>query len=436
MTDPESPRQTRPFAWVPTLYFAEGVPFFAISLIAGILYKRLGLGNDVIALYTKLLLLPWSLKPLWSPLLEMFKTKKYFVVLLQLLGGVSLCLIALCLPLPGYFLYTIGLFAVVAFCSSTHDIAADGLYIASLSPKDQAAYAGWQSGFYSVARLFSQGGLIILAGYLEARMDVPHAWMAIFATMGVILMLLGLYHARVLPTGGAARHSGTFREIRATFWDVLITFLKKPNIYLLLLFILLYRAGEGQVVTIGPLFLVDKRAAGGLGLSMDLFGTIYGTFGTLAFLAGTVLGGYFTSWLGLRRAILPLICAMNFPNLAYVYLSVARPTNHVLIASAMSVEMFGYGFGFVGVMLLMMQEIAPGKYQTAHYAFANSLMNLGLMVPGAVSGKIQMALGYQKFFVWVLISSVPALILARFIPIGRHTASENIADREAQPSSV
>jgi PAT family beta-lactamase induction signal transducer AmpG len=421
---------------VPTLYFAEGVPFFAISLIAGILYKRLGLGNDVIALYTKLLLLPWSLKPLWSPLLEMFKTKKYFVVLLQLLGGVSLCLIALCLPMPGYFLYTIGLFAVVAFCSSTHDIAADGLYIASLSPKDQAAYAGWQSGFYSVARLFSQGGLIILAGYLEARMDVPHAWMAIFATMGVILMLLGLYHARVLPTGGAARHSGTFREIRATFWDVLITFLKKPNIYLLLLFILLYRAGEGQVVTIGPLFLVDKRAAGGLGLSMDLFGTIYGTFGTLAFLAGTVLGGYFTSWLGLRRAILPLICAMNFPNLAYVYLSVARPTNHVLIASAMSVEMFGYGFGFVGVMLLMMQEIAPGKYQTAHYAFANSLMNLGLMVPGAVSGTIQMALGYQKFFVWVLISSVPALILARFIPIGRHTASENIADREAQPSSV
>ena len=436
MTAPGKVRQKPPFAWVPTLYFAEGVPFFAISLIAGILYKRLGLGNDVIALYTKLLLLPWSLKPLWSPLLEMFKTKKYFVVLLQLVGGVSLAVIGLCLPLASYFLYTIVLFVVVAFCSSTHDIAADGLYIASLSPKEQAAYAGWQSGFYSVARLFSQGGLIILAGYLESRTDVPHAWMAIFATMGVILMLLGVYHARVLPTGGAARHSGSLREIGATFWDVLISFLRKPNIYLLLLFILLYRAGEGQVVTIGPLFLVDKRAAGGLGLSMDLFGTIYGTFGTLAFLAGTMLGGYFTSWLGLRRAILPLICAMNFPNLAYVYLSVVRPTNHVLIGAAMSVEMFGYGFGFVGVMLLMMQEIAPGKYQTAHYAFANSLMNLGLMIPGAVSGKIQMALGYQKFFVWVLISSVPALILARFIPIGRGAAPHPTPDREVQPSSV
>ena len=435
--EPETAGHKRnPAAWVPTLYFAEGIPFFAVSLIAGIFYKRLGLGNDVIALYTKLLLLPWSLKPLWSPLLEMFKTKKYFVVLLQLVGGVSLGLIALVLPLPAYFLYTIALFGVVAFCSSTHDIAADGLYIASLSSKEQASYAGWQSGFYSVARLFSQGGLIILAGYLETRMDVPHAWMAIFASMGVILMLLGLYHARVLPSGGAARHSGSWREMAGTFWDVLASFLRKPNIYLLLLFILLYRAGEGQVVTIGPLFLVDKRAAGGLGLSMDLFGTIYGTFGTLAFLAGTFLGGYFTSWLGLRRAILPLICAMNFPNAAYVYLSMARPTSHAAIASAMSVEMFGYGFGFVGVMLLMMQEIAPGKYQTAHYAIANSLMNLGLMIPGAVSGKIQMALGYRKFFVWVLISSIPALILSRFIPIGQSAGRAEIADREVQPSSV
>jgi PAT family beta-lactamase induction signal transducer AmpG len=429
-------RRHNPAAWVPTLYFAEGIPFFAVSLIAGIFYKRLGLGNDVIALYTKLLLLPWSLKPLWSPLLEMFKTKKYFVVLLQVVGGVSLGLIALVLPLPAYFLYTIALFAVVAFCSSTHDIAADGLYIASLSSKEQAAYAGWQSGFYSVARLFSQGGLIILAGYLEARMDVPHAWMAIFASMGVILMLLGLYHARMLPSGGAARHSGSLHEMAGTFWDVLVSFLRKPNIYLLLLFILLYRAGEGQVVTIGPLFLVDKRAAGGLGLSMDMFGTIYGTFGTLAFLAGTFLGGYFTSWLGLRRAILPLICAMNFPNAAYVYLSMARPTSHAAIASAMSVEMFGYGFGFVGVMLLMMQEIAPGKYQTAHYAIANSLMNLGLMIPGAMSGKIQMALGYQKFFVWVLISSIPALILSRFIPIGQGAGNEATVDREVQASSV
>jgi PAT family beta-lactamase induction signal transducer AmpG len=406
-----------PARWVPTLYFAEGIPFFAISLIAGILYKRMGMANDTIALYTSWLLLPWSLKPLWSPVLEMFKTKRFFVVVLQLAAGVSLGLIALCLPLAGYFRYTLALFVVVAFCSSTHDIAADGLYIASLSAKEQAAYAGWQGGFYNVARFVSQGGLIILAGYLETRTDVPHAWMAIFGTMGVILISLSLYHSRVLP-GGAGPRPAQPKELAATFRDVVVSFLKKPNIYLLLAFILLYRAGEGQVVRIGPLFLVDKPAAGGLGLTTDQFGTIYGTIGTVAFIAGSVLGGYFTSWLGLKRALLPLICVMNLPNLAYVYLSTALPSNQLWIASALGVEMFGYGFGFVGVILLMMQEIAPGKYQTAHYAFANSLMNLGLMIPGTVSGKIQMSLGYRGFFVWVLISSIPAMILSRFIPVG------------------
>jgi PAT family beta-lactamase induction signal transducer AmpG len=203
----------------------------------------------------------------------------------------------------------------------------------------------------------------------------------------------------------------------STFADVVVSFFRKRNILLLLVFILLYRAGEGQAVRIGPLFLVDTRATGGLGLTTDQFGTIYGTFGTVAFIAGSVLGGYFTSWLGLRRALLPLICVMNLPNLAYVYLSTALPTSQILVTLAMSCEMFGYGFGFVGVILLMMQEIAPGNYQTAHYAFATALMNLGLMLPGTVSGKIQMALGYRMFFVWVLISAIPALVLSRFVPI-------------------
>ena len=424
-----NPQQRRPAAWVPTLYFAEGIPFFAVSTIAGILYKRLGMGNDAIGLYASLLLLPWSLKPLWSPLLEMFKTQKFFVVLLEFVGGLSLALIALTLPLPNSFRYTIALFAVVALCSSTHDIAADGLYIATLAPKEQAAYAGWQSGFYSLARLFAQGGLVVVAGLLEARMDVPHAWMMIFGVMGAILIGLSLYHGRMLPGGRAERRAESVRQMASTFWDVVVSFCKKPHILLLLFFVLLYRAGEGQVVRMGPPFLLDHRAVGGLGLATDQVGTIYGTFGSIAFLAGSFLGGYFASWLGLRRALLPLICAMNVPNVAYVYLSAAQPQSHVVIGAALSAEMFGYGFGYVGVMLLMMQEIAPGKYQTAHYAFANSLMNLGLMIPGAVSGKIQMILGYRNFFIWVLICSIPAMILARFLPIGRRVA-------EADPKAV
>jgi PAT family beta-lactamase induction signal transducer AmpG len=420
-----------PSLWVPTLYFAEGLPFYAVNMMALIFYSRMGVSNATITATVSLLGLPWSLKPLWSPFLEMYKTKKFFVVLLEFVGGLSLGLLALCLPLPGYFRYSVALLAVIGFCASTHDIAADGLYIASLTPRQQAAYAGWQGGFFNIARFVSQGGLLILAGYLENRMPVARAWMMIFASVGVTLVVVSLFHARVLPSGGEERHAESLQQMLSTFWDVVVSFFKKPNIYFLLLFVFLYRAGEGQVVKIGPLFLKAARDTGGLGLSTAQFGTIYGTFGTAAFILGSVLGGYFAAWLGLKRALLPLILVMNLPMLTYFYLSTAMPTSSPMIAAAMSLEMFGYGFGFVGVMLVMMQEIAPGKYQTAHYAFANSLMNLGLIVPGAVSGLIQTKIGYQHFFLWVLISAIPAMILARFVPIhGPQVAVESLESAE------
>ena len=420
-----------PARWVPTLYFAEGLPFYTVSLMALIFYQRTGISNEVIALTTSLLGLPWSLKPLWSPFLEMYKTRKFFVVWFEFIGGLSLGLLALCLPLPGHFRYSIALLSIVGFCSSSHDIVADGLYIASLNEKQQSAYAGWQGGFYNVARFFAQGGLIILAGLLEAHMPILRAWMIIFGSIGLILVLLGLYHARMLPSGGEDRRAGNIREVAGTYWDVVVSFFRKPNIILLLIFIFLYRAGEGQLVKIGPLFLKSARVDHGLGLTTAQFGTIYGIFGTVAFITGTVLGGYFTSWLGLKRAIVPLIIIMNLPNAAYVYLSTVLPTNPAAITTALCLEMFGYGFGFVGVILLMMQEIAPGKYQAAHYAFANSLMNLGLIVPGAVSGYVQTWMGYQRFFVWVLISAVPALIMARFIPLTRAGSEPKITPPKA-----
>ena len=417
-----------PSLWVPTLYFAEGLPFYAVNMMALIFYSRMGVSNVTITATVSLLGLPWSLKPLWSPFLEMYRTKKFFVITAEFMGGTCLGLLALCLPLPGYFRYSVALLAAIAFCSSTHDIAADGLYIASLSSRQQAKYAGWQGAFYNIARFVSQGGLLILAGYLESRMAVVRAWMIIFGSVGLTLVLLSLFHARVLPKGGAERHSRNLAEVLTTFWDVVISFFQKPHIGFLLLFVFLYRAGEGQVVKIGPLFLKAAREHGGLGLTTAQFGTIYGTFGTAAFIVGTVLGGYFAAWLGLKRALLPLILVMNLPMLTYFYLSTVLPTNSALITSAMSLEMFGYGFGFVGVMLLMMQEIAPGRYQTAHYAFANSLMNLGLVVPGAVSGWVQTKLGYEHFFLWVLISAIPAMTLARFVPI--HGPRPAMADAE------
>ncbi len=434
-------RRTHPAAWVPTLYFAEGVPYLTVSALAVVLYQRLslwhqhagqpGLSNEIIAFYTSLLLLPWSLKPLWSPLLEMYKTKKFFVVLFEFLGGLTMAAVGLCLPLPGYFGFTVALFGVMAFCSSTHDIAADGLYIASLSAKQQAAYAGWQGAFYNIARLFAQGGLVILAGVLEKRMAAPHAWLIVFVMTGGILLLLSLYHSRMLPTGGEERKSESLRQVAETFGDVVVTFFRKPGIYIILAFIFLYRAAEGQVERIRPLFLLDPRQqvlhghsvwVGGLGLTPEVYGTI-SIFATGTFVLGSILGGYFASWLGLKRALLWLLLALNARNVAYVYLSTVLPSNMPIIWAAILTEMFIYGFGFVGVIVLMFQEVAPGRYQTAHYAFANSLMNLGLMVPGMVSGKIQTALGYHHFFLWVLIWVLPPLALLKFIPFRHQGAS-------------
>jgi PAT family beta-lactamase induction signal transducer AmpG len=459
-----------PATWVPTVYFAEGLPFYAVTLLALTFYQRMGVSVTKIALFTSLLGLPWTLKPLWSPFLEMYKTKKFFVILMQLLGGITTGALALTLTLPGFLQISLVLFSIIAFASATHDIATDGLYIAALSPKQQAEYAGWQGGFFNVGKFFSLGGLIYLAGYLTDKFTragsaspIVHAWMIIFGMLGGMLVLLALYHSRMLPSGGEERDEegilSVLREKQPTentsalrrtllqireaavrislenmpkedcgarrlairflaFVDVLFTFFMKPHIWLFMIFILLYRTGEGQVVKIGPLFLQAARDQGGLGLSLQKFGIIYGTFGTLSFIAGSVLGGYFVSWLGLKRALIWLLLALNLPMAAYLYLSIALPTSVTLATIAMSVEMFGYGFGFVGVILLMYQEIAPGRYQMAHYAFANSLMNLGLILPGAVSGWIQGKLGYRNFFVWVLISTIPALVMTRFIPVG------------------
>ncbi len=431
-------RRAHPASWVPTLYFAEGLPFYAVNFMALIFYQKMGVSNAVTTAVVSLLAWPWTLKPIWSPLVEMYGTKKLFVVVTQLVGGVGLVLLALSLPLPGYFRWSIAILSVLAFASSTHDIAADGLYITSLSSTEQADYVGWQGAFYNAARIFSMSGLIWIVGKLfevfggttdtvaaeapsltasaHAAGPMTSAWMVVFAGLGTLLVLLGLYHARVLPQGARARNTQSLSEAASTFGDVVVTFFQKPGIWLLLAFIFLARAGEGQVIKVGPLFLQAARSDGGLGLTLKQFAWIYG-FGSGAFILGSVLAGYFTAQLGLKRALLPLMCILNLPMLAYWYLSAVLPTNMTLVTVALSFEMFGYGFGFVGIILLMMQEIAPGKYQTAHYAFANSLMNLGVILPGAVSGWIQERIGYQNFFVWVVLASIPALVLSRLIPI-------------------
>jgi PAT family beta-lactamase induction signal transducer AmpG len=409
-----SGRARHPLAWVPSLYLAQGLPFYSVALVAGLMFKSMGVPNEQIARWTGMLGLAWVFKALWSPFLELFRSKKRIVVTLQITGGIALAALALALQLPAWFALAIALLGVVSLASSTHDIAADGLYIASLSAKQQAAYAGWQGAFFNGAKFLSLGGLVILAGHLEQQVGAQAAWATVFGLLGALMAALGLYHVWALP-GSSTSASTSVQGGAAVLADVIRAFFAKPGIWLGILFILLFRTAEGQVQTIGPLFLRDARAIGGMGLSTQEVGAIYGTAGTAAFLVGSILGGYFTSWIGLKRAMPWLILAMNVPNLVFYYLSIAQPASLPVVTASLAAEMFGYGFGFVGMILFIMQVIASGPYQTAHYALGSGFMQLGFVLSKVVSGDIQQALGYKHFFLCVLLSALPVLLLTRFV---------------------
>lgn len=406
-----------PLQWVPTAYFAMGLPLIMLNLVAPLMFSDFGISDTQIALWTSLLILPWSLKPFWSPLMEMYRTKKFFVVTTQLVSGVSLALVAMALPLPTFFPYVVGIMTVVAFSGATHDIALDGVYMHELSKTQQAQYIGWQGAFYNIAKVTAMGGLVYLAGFLEEHVGVLYAWMTVMGLCGGILVLLGLYHIRMLPSGGSATASaGTLKETMSETWRVFMEFFTKKYIWIYIAFIVFYRFAEGLVIKIVPLFLKSPVADEGLALTKSEIGLYYGTFGVVAFILGSILGGYFISWAGLKKALFPLCCIFNVPFAVYALLAWAQPTSPVLVCGAIVFEYFSYGFGFVGLTLFIMQQVAPGKHQMAHYAFGSALANLGVMLPGMISGYISDRIGYQEFFMWALLAAVPAFIICYFIP--------------------
>jgi len=410
-------KTTNPLKWVPSVYFGMGLPFVMVQLVSVIMFSEMGISDAKIAFWTSLIILPWSLKPLWSPFLEMFKTKKYFVVGTQMVTGICFALVALSLPLPDFFTYAIALMGVIAFSGATHDIATDGVYMTELDTRTQSKYIGWQGAFFNIAKVVANGGLVFLAGTLKNTMGVVNAWMLIMGVCAAVMVLLSLWHGRVLPSGGSnATKINTAKEGWDSFKNVFITFFKKENIAFYIVFIILYRLAEGLAIKILPLFLKAPVENGGLGLEVSQIGLINGTFGAIAFILGSILAGYYISAKGLRKTLFTLCCAINLPFLIYLLLAIFQPSNIFLIGSAVVCEYFGYGFGFVGLTLFMMQQVAPGKHKMAHYAFASGVMNLGYMFAGMVSGMLSDWLGYKQFFIVVAIAMIPALIVSRIIP--------------------
>ena len=419
-----------PITWVPSVYFAMGLPFVVLNIVSVLMFKGMGIRDGQITFWTSLIMMPWTLKFLWSPFLEMYKTKKFFVVLTQLVTGLGFLLVGLVLHLPWFFSLCIFLMAIIAFSGATHDIATDGVYMAELSKEEQASWIGWQGAFYNIAKIVASGGLVWIAGRLlkhfggvdGASKEVMHsaatnAWMIVMVAIGALMILLGLYHIKQLPSGkGTAVKTESAKETFDRLVEVLKNFFTKKHIVYYIFFIILYRFGEGFVMKIVPLFLKAARSAGGLGLNEEQIGLYYGTFGAAAFVLGSVLAGYYISHFGLKRTLFSLCCIFNLPFVAYTFLSQVQPESGLLIGSMITLEYFGYGFGFAGLTLFMMQQIAPGKHQMAHYAFASGIMNLGVMLPGMVSGLISDAIGYKWFFVFTLIATIPAFLITYFVP--------------------
>ena len=384
------------------------------------MYKNLGVSDSQTAFWTSLIMLPWTLKPLWGPFLEMYKTKKFFVYTTQIFTGVLFGLVGLSLHLDHFFSISMAVLAIIAISGATHDTAADGVYLNELSARQQAKYVGWQGAFYNIAKVVSGGVLVYAAGELEKKTGIATAWMIVMFGYGIIMVLLGLYNMRMLPSGGEAKSVHSVKESMATLKDVIVTFFQKKHIWFGLAFIVFYRFAEGQAIKITPLFFKAARAEGGLGLSTSQIGVLYGVAGAIAFVLGSIAAGYFVSNKGLtRRTLMILCCFFNIPFLAYAFLAVTLPTNIYIIGGAVAIEYFGYGFGFVGLILFIMQNIAPGKYKMAHYAFASGLTNLGFMIPSMISGFVSDFLGYKEFFIWVLIATIPAFIVTWLVPLAK-----------------
>jgi PAT family beta-lactamase induction signal transducer AmpG len=398
---------------------AEGLPYALAMSVSAVLYKNLGVSNTAIAFYTSWLYLPWVIKPLWSPVVDLLKTRRWWIWTMQLLLGAGLAGVALTIPAPHFFQLTLAFFWLLAFSSATHDIAADGFYMLALTECQQASFSGVRNAFYRVAMIVAQGQLVVLAGKIQEHTgSFTTAWTLVFAFVTGIFLLFSLYHGWMLPQpagdapGGAAAREKFAANFRGTF----AAFFRKPKIGTLIAFLLLYRFGEAQLLNVAKFFLLDPRATGGLALSDDQFGWIYGHVGVGALLAGGLLGGLVVARRGLKFWLWPMVLAIHLPDAVFVWLAYTQPENIFAIGAGVAIEQFGYGFGFTAFMLYMIY-IARGEHRTAHYAICTGFMALGMMLPGMWSGWLQEHLGYQHFFVWVLLATIPSFIVARLVPL-------------------
>ena len=401
-------RSISPWLWVPTLYFAEGLPYFIVNTISVVILKDLGMDNSRLALITSLIGLPWLVKPLWSPFVDIFKSKRWWIVAMQICMAAAVALLALTLPATSPFTWTLILFVITGFASASHDIAADGYYMIALSKGHQSAFVGIRNTFYRIAMVFGQGVLVVLAGLLQKRTgSVSRAWTLTLTATAIILAVITLYHAFLLPRpqedATASRKSA--RDIFREFGQAFGSFFTKPGIGLLVCFLLLYRLPEALSVKLMYPFFSDTLALGGLGLDKEAFGIVYGTAGVIALLAGGILGGWHISRKGLRHCLLPMALSLALPCAVYLFMALTQPSSIWTIGACVVFDQFGYGYGFTAYTVYMMY-FADGPLKTSHYAICTGFMALSMLLPGAVAGYLQQAMGYSGFYILVMVCCI------------------------------
>ena len=411
------PTAVKAWRWIPSLYFGQGIPYVVVMTLSVIMYKNMAISNADIALYTSWLYLPFVLKPLWSPFVELYKTKRYWIVGMELLIGSLFGLVVLTIPMSGFFQASLLVFWLIAFSAATHDISVDGFYMLALAQHQQAAFAGVRSIFYRIAMLTGQGALVYLAGSLkDITGRVEFGWCIVFGLLAVLFIGLACYHNVVLPHPSEDQGREPTNHRFKQFLTVFSEFFKKKNLVLSVAFLLFYRFGEAQLIKMAPPFLLDEVVKGGLGLSTQAVGIIYGTVGMLALTCGGLLGGAVISRFGLKACLWPMALAINVPHLVYVYLAMVQPQHLMLVGAAVALEQMGYGFGFAAYILYMIM-FADGEHKTAHYAICTGFMALSMMLPGMYSGALQNVLGYAHFFIWICLSAIPTFIVTALIKI-------------------
>ena len=395
--------RTNPWKWIPTLYFAEALPYVTVMTVSTVMYKRLGLSNAEIAFYTSWLYLPWTIKPLWSPFIDLMKSKRWWFLIMELLIAASIAGVAFTIPSTHFLWSTLLFFAFMAFCSATHDIAADGFYMLALNPHEQTLYVGIRSTFYRIATIAGGGVLIMLAGALETyTRRVAFSWSVTFYALSAFFALALAYHIFKLPRPACdrTRHTPPGRLLK-DFGLTLLSFVQKPHAVTAILFMLLYRLPEALLIKMSNVFLMDPPSAGGLGLSTQEVGFVQGTEGVFGLTLGGIIGGVAAARHGLRRWLWPMVWSITIPDLVYVYLSYFHSTDFLLINVLIFIEQFGYGFGFTAYMLFLLYY-SQGEQQTSHYALCTAFMALSMMLPGLVAGELQEAVGYSNFFLIVM----------------------------------